>query len=152
MRPTPTALAAMVDEAIVDAYDEYEQLAALHAVIEDRLALPFDTAVLGVTVTVTAVQRSGSGIVALCGRGRHRQAIASSTYRCPNPRLRGGPGWRPTGTGHPEPRTPCLTVSPLLPGADQILRSPMGRKRQSADDTAAGHRDQRGVPPGTGHR
>ncbi|WP_316783713.1 hypothetical protein [Streptomyces sasae] len=76
MRPTTAALDAMVAEAIVDAYDEYEQLAALQAVIEDRLALPFDTVVLGVTVTVTTVQfRSGGGIVALCGRGRHRQAI-----------------------------------------------------------------------------
>ncbi|MFF4120322.1 hypothetical protein ACFY0P_43740 [Streptomyces sp. NPDC001714] len=76
MRLTSAALDAMVAEAIVDACDEYEQLAALQAVIEDRLALPFDTVVLGVTVTVIAVQlRSGSGIVALCGRGRHRQAI-----------------------------------------------------------------------------
>jgi hypothetical protein len=76
MRPTTTALAAMAAETTVDAYDEYEQLAAFHTVIDDCLALPFDTAVLGVAVTVTAVQlRSGSGIVALCRRGRHRQAI-----------------------------------------------------------------------------
>ncbi|MFF7748242.1 hypothetical protein ACFZCP_03110 [Streptomyces sp. NPDC007971] len=86
MRPTTTALAAMVAEAMVDAYDEYEQLAALHAVIEDRLALPFDTAVLGVTVTVTAVRlRSGSGIVALCRRGRHRQAIGLLDLPLPEP-------------------------------------------------------------------
>ncbi|MGC9538132.1 hypothetical protein [Streptomyces sp. UG1] len=34
------------------------------------------TSVLGVTVTVTSIQlRPGSGIVALCRHGRHRQAI-----------------------------------------------------------------------------
>ncbi|MFV5995164.1 hypothetical protein ACNPQM_22605 [Streptomyces sp. NPDC056231] len=47
---------------------------------------PFDTAVLGVTVTVTAVQlRSGSGIVALCRRGRHRQAIGLLDLPLPEP-------------------------------------------------------------------
>ncbi|MFB7497144.1 hypothetical protein ACFC09_21075 [Streptomyces sp. NPDC056161] len=86
MRPATAALAAMVAEAIVDAYDEYEQLVALHAVVEDRLALPFDTAVLGVTVTVIAVQlRPGSGIVALCRRGRHRQAIGLLDPPLPEP-------------------------------------------------------------------
>ncbi|MFF4753446.1 hypothetical protein ACWD5R_09580 [Streptomyces sp. NPDC002514] len=86
MRPATAALDAMVAEAIVDAYGEYEQLAALQAVIEDRLALPFDTAVLGVTVAVTAVRlRSGSGIVALCRRGRHRQAIGLLDLPLPEP-------------------------------------------------------------------
>jgi hypothetical protein len=86
MRLTTAELDAMVAEAIVDAYDEYEQLAAFRAVIEDRLALPFDTAVLGVTVTVTAIQlRPGSGIVALCRRGRYRQAIGILDLPLPGP-------------------------------------------------------------------
>jgi hypothetical protein len=66
----------MVAEATVDAYDDYEQLTAFHTVIDNHLALPFDTNVLGVTVTVATIQlRPSSGIVALCTRGRHRQAI-----------------------------------------------------------------------------
>ncbi|MFF1605953.1 hypothetical protein ACFVYV_53215, partial [Streptomyces mirabilis] len=42
-------------------------LAAFQAVIEARLALPFATVVLGIPVTVTAIQdRPGSGIAARC--------------------------------------------------------------------------------------
>jgi hypothetical protein len=86
MRFTTAELDAMIAEVIVDAYDEFEQLDAFHAVIEDRLALPFDTAVLGVTVTVTALQlRPGSGIVALCRRGRYRQAIGILDLPLPQP-------------------------------------------------------------------
>ncbi|MFI1203362.1 calcium-binding protein (plasmid) [Streptomyces sp. BHT-5-2] len=85
-KPTAAQLDAMVAEAIVDAYDEDEQLDAFHAVLEDRLALPFDTTVLGAPVTVTALQlRSGSGIVALCKRGRHRQAIGILDLPLPEP-------------------------------------------------------------------
>ena len=44
-----------------------EQLAAFQAVIEARLALPFATVVLGIPVTVTAIQdRPGSGIAVRC--------------------------------------------------------------------------------------
>lgn len=86
MRLTTAELDALVAEAIVDAYDEYEQLAAFHAVIGDHLALPFDTTVLGVAATVTGVQdRPGSGIVALCRRGPHRQAIGILDLPPPEP-------------------------------------------------------------------
>lgn len=86
MRLTTAELDAMVEEATVDAYDEYEQLAAFHAVIEDHLALPFDTTVLGVTVSVTAIQdRPGSSIIALCRRGRYRQAIGILDLPPPEP-------------------------------------------------------------------
>ncbi|MYT28182.1 MULTISPECIES: hypothetical protein [unclassified Streptomyces] len=87
---TAAELDAMVAEAIVDAYDAYEQLGAFHAVIDDRLALPFDTTVLGAAVTVTAVQlRPGSGVVALCKRGRHRQAIGILDLPPPEPTPQG---------------------------------------------------------------
>ncbi|MFF0742269.1 hypothetical protein ACFYVL_17910 [Streptomyces sp. NPDC004111] len=86
MRPTAAELDAMVEEALVDAYDEPEQLAAFRAVIEDRLTLPFDTTVLGVTVTVIAVQdRPGCGIIALCRRGPHLQAIGILDLPPPEP-------------------------------------------------------------------
>lgn len=69
-------LDALVEQAVVDAYDEYEQLTAFHAVIEDNLAVPFQTTVLGVEVTVTKVDLlPGSGIVAICTREKQRQAI-----------------------------------------------------------------------------
>lgn len=86
MRLTTAELDAMVEEATVDAYDEYEQFAAFHVAIEDHLALPFGTTVLGVTVSVTAIQeRPGSGIIALCRRGRYRQAIGVLDLPLPEP-------------------------------------------------------------------
>ncbi|MEW2354895.1 hypothetical protein [Spirillospora sp. NPDC029432] len=79
-------LDAFVDEAIVDAYDEYEQLAAFHVVIGDNLGVPFRTTVLGVEVTAVGIDLlPGSGIVAICARGRHRQAIGILDLPLPTP-------------------------------------------------------------------
>jgi len=44
-------LGALVGQAIVDAYGEYEQLASFHVVIKEHLAVPFRTTVLGDEVT-----------------------------------------------------------------------------------------------------
>jgi hypothetical protein len=79
-------LDALVERATVDAYDEYEQLASFHVVIEEHLAVPFRTTVLGVEVTVTKIDLlSGSGIVAICSRGKHRQAIGILDLPLPIP-------------------------------------------------------------------
>jgi hypothetical protein len=86
MRLSTAALDALVEEAVVDAYDEHERLAAFQAVIEDRLALPFATVVLGIPVTVTALQdRPGSGIAAWCRHGRHAQPIGILDLPLPDP-------------------------------------------------------------------
>ncbi len=75
-RLTPKRLNALIEEAIVDAYGESEQLVGFFTMIEDNLALPFETAVLGVTVTVERVRLTDADeIVAICRRGRARQAI-----------------------------------------------------------------------------
>ncbi len=69
-------LDALIEQATVDAYDEYEQLASFHVVIGVHLGIPFRTTVLGVEVTVTKIDLlPGSGITAICSRGKHRQAI-----------------------------------------------------------------------------
>ena len=79
-------LDALVERAIVDAYDDYEQLASFHVVIEEQLAVPFRTTVLGVEVTVTKIDLlSGSGIAAICSRGTHRQAIGVLDLPLPTP-------------------------------------------------------------------
>jgi hypothetical protein len=79
-------LDALVEQATVDAYDEYEQLASFHVVIEERLAVPFRTNVLGVEVTVTKIDLlSGTGIAAVCSRGKHRQAIGILDLPLPTP-------------------------------------------------------------------
>jgi Calcium binding len=69
-------LDAMVEEATVDCYNEEEQATGLFTMIEEHLALPFETTVLGVPVTVKGVDMKPDGqIVAICVRGRVRQAI-----------------------------------------------------------------------------
>lgn len=79
-------LDALVEEAVVDAYGEDEQLTAFHAAIEDNLDVPFQTTVLGVEVTVAKIdQLPGSGIVAICTRGKYRQSIGVRDLPLPTP-------------------------------------------------------------------
>jgi hypothetical protein len=86
-------LDALVERATIDAYDEYEQLTSFHVMIGERLAIPFRTTVLGVEVTVTKIDLlSGSGIVAICSRGKHRQAIGILDLPLPTP-LPAGAEW-----------------------------------------------------------
>ena len=66
----------LVDEAIVDAYGEDEQLAGFYTMIEENLVLPFTAMVLGAEVTVEAIDLRDCGIAAICVRGVHRQSIA----------------------------------------------------------------------------
>jgi hypothetical protein len=66
----------LVEEAIVDAYGEDEQLAGFYTMIEENLALPFTTRVLGLEVTVEGIDLTDCGITAICVRGTHRQPIA----------------------------------------------------------------------------
>lgn len=76
----------MIEEAIVDAYTESEQAGGFHVMIEQALDLPFDTSVLGVTVSVKRVDiTENDEIVALCYRGRERQAIPILELPLPDP-------------------------------------------------------------------
>jgi len=76
----------MVGEAIVDAYGESEQLVGLYTMIEDHLAVPFETTLLGIPVTVKAVDiTERDEIVAICTRGRLRQAIPILDLVLPSP-------------------------------------------------------------------
>ena len=59
----------------MDAYGDDEQMVGFYTMINDSLALPFTTAVLSVAVNVDSVDVTDSGIVAICARGAHRQAI-----------------------------------------------------------------------------
>ncbi|MFJ9032989.1 hypothetical protein ACIRQP_31565 [Streptomyces sp. NPDC102274] len=87
MGTTSTAeLEAMIEEATVDAYSEDEQLAGLFTLLEEHLALPFTTAVLGVEVTVRGIDLApDGGIVALCSRGGTRQSIGILELPLPDP-------------------------------------------------------------------
>jgi len=79
-------LDALVAEAIADACDESEQRTGLLTMIQDNLQLPFETTVLGVPVRVQSVDfNKGGEIVAICVRGRHRQAIPIIDLPLPSP-------------------------------------------------------------------
>lgn len=85
-RISPARLDALIEEAIVDAYSESEQAIGFHATIEQHLALPFEAVVLGVAVTVKKVDvAEGSHMVAICHRGRERQAIPILELPLPDP-------------------------------------------------------------------
>jgi len=54
--------------------------------LEEHLALPFDTIMLGMTVKVTKVDlTAGNEIVAICRRDAHKQAIPILDLPLPTP-------------------------------------------------------------------
>ena len=55
-------VAEMIEEATVDAYGEGEQATGWFTLIGDNLDVPFETEVLGVTVTVCRRARELAGI------------------------------------------------------------------------------------------
>ncbi len=75
--PTRGQLERLVAAAIVDAYGEAEERTGLFTMLDDHLAVPFHTELLGVPVTVERIDVTGTGeIVAICRRGNLRQAVA----------------------------------------------------------------------------
>jgi len=69
-------LAEMIEEATVDAHGQSEQVTGWFTMIDENLEVPFETMVLGIAVTVERVDLSrGEQIVAICRRGRERQAL-----------------------------------------------------------------------------
>lgn len=76
----------MIEEAIVDAHDESEQTMGWFTMLDERLTVPFETTMLGVPVTVERVDLNASEqIVAICRRGRSRQAIPILDLPLPSP-------------------------------------------------------------------
>jgi hypothetical protein len=76
----------MIEEAIVDAYTESEQAVGFHATLDQHLQCPFETVVLGTTVTVKKIDVTAAGtVVAICYRGRERQAIPILELPLPDP-------------------------------------------------------------------
>ena len=75
-RLSKARLAEMIEQATVDAYGESEQATGWFTMFEEHLGLPFETEVLGMEVSIASIDLRDSGlIVAICARGRERQAI-----------------------------------------------------------------------------
>ena len=85
-RLTRVRLEALVAEATVDAYDESEQAVAFLTMIDEHLAIPFSTTILGVEVTVEKVDvTEGNEVVAVCRRARTRQRVPILDLPLPAP-------------------------------------------------------------------
>ncbi|MEV0677839.1 hypothetical protein AB0I60_15115 [Actinosynnema sp. NPDC050436] len=89
-RSDRVALDALIAEATVDCYNDSECVTAFYTVIEEHLAVPFRTMVLGVDVTVTGVDLTGDEqILAVCVRGKSKQRIPVLDLPLPAPPLEG---------------------------------------------------------------
>lgn len=76
----------LLGEALADANGEEEEVMGIHNLIEENLALPFATRILGFDVEVEAVTISeANGIVAICRRGKKRLRVSLPELPLPTP-------------------------------------------------------------------
>ena len=74
----------------MDCNDESEQVTGLFTMLEEHLAVPFAASIIGVDLTVEAVDLDRHGeIVAVCSRGRHRQSLRILDLQLAEPPPRG---------------------------------------------------------------
>jgi hypothetical protein len=97
---TRAELDALIEEATVDAYNDHEQITGLFTMLDEHLAVPFDTELLGIIVTVKKLDLTVEHeIVAICHRNGDKQAIRSLTCRFPRRDRTVRNGSTPTGAG-----------------------------------------------------
>jgi hypothetical protein len=75
-RCTLARLDELIEEATVDCYNESEQISGFYTMLEENLAVPFKTTLLGVEVVVEKLDLTNNDeIVAVCSRGDKCQRI-----------------------------------------------------------------------------
>lgn len=87
--PSRTQLDALIADAIVDAYDDSEQRTGFYTMIDNNLALPFETAVLGVPVTVARRRRTDPSHAAGVPHGKE-SAFSTCRFRNQHPPVPNG--------------------------------------------------------------
>ena len=93
LRISKARLEAMIEEATVDCHDESEQVTGWFTMIDEHLAVPFETKILGVLAIVERVDLNRSEqIIAVCSRGRDRQSLPILDLPLPRP-LPAGAEW-----------------------------------------------------------
>jgi hypothetical protein len=76
----------MIAEATVDCYNHSECVTGFYTMLEDNLAMPFQTVVLGFDVTVTGVELGeDEQITAVCARGPAKQRVSILDLPLPTP-------------------------------------------------------------------
>jgi predicted regulator of amino acid metabolism with ACT domain len=89
-RASALHLDRLIAEATVDCYNESEEITGIFTMLEENLAVPFMTKLLGVEVTVERVDLNDADeIVAVCRRGREHQRIPVLDLLLPKPIPRG---------------------------------------------------------------
>ena len=79
-------LMQLIEEAVLDAYTEEEQVAGFLTMIEEHLALPFSVKILGVDADMEKVDMTlDDQIIAICRRGKTRQKIPILDLALPTP-------------------------------------------------------------------
>jgi hypothetical protein len=83
---SPRRLDKLIDEATVDCHDAMEQAGGFLAMIEENLALPFATRVLGVEASVIAIEMDDDGgLDAVCEGKRQRIDLGKLPLPSPPP-------------------------------------------------------------------
>jgi len=89
-RPSAALLDKLIEEATVDCYNESEEVTGIFTMIEENLAVPFATTMLGVEVTVERIDlNKADEIVAVCRRGREKQRVPVIDLPLPEPKPKG---------------------------------------------------------------
>ena len=84
-RLSKARLDELVKEALMEAYGESEQAAGFYTMLENDLRLPFETEMLGVTVTVESIDiTKDDQLAAVCRRGKNRQRISLADLPLPS--------------------------------------------------------------------
>ena len=80
----------LIEEATVDCYNESEEVTGIFTMLEQNLAVPFVTKLLGIEVTVERIDMNKAGeIVAVCRRGRERLRVPVIDLPLPEPKPKG---------------------------------------------------------------
>jgi hypothetical protein len=80
----------LIEEAVIDAYGESEQVTGFYTMMENDLRLPFETELLGMTVIVEAIDiTEDDQLVAVCRRDKSTQRISLTELPLPQPLPKG---------------------------------------------------------------
>jgi hypothetical protein len=90
VRPSTAHLDKLIEEATVDCHNESEEITGIFTMLEENLAVPFVTTMLGVEVTVEQLDLNNAGeIVTVCRRGRERLRVPVIDLPLPKPKPKG---------------------------------------------------------------
>jgi hypothetical protein len=85
-RLSKARLNELVEEALVDACGESEQVTGFYTMMENDLRLPFETQILGMTVIVEGIDiTEDDQLVAVCRKDNSKQRISISELPLPSP-------------------------------------------------------------------